>query len=48
MDDREQLACMKKHARENAMSKSWDAVFESVYDGYRLAYELREKSFKRK
>lgn len=48
MDDREKLAGMKKFARENAMSKSWDAVFESVYDGYRLAYELREKNFKRK
>lgn len=48
MDDREKLACMKKHARENAMSKSWDAVFESVYEGYRLAYDLREKTSKRK
>lgn len=48
MDDREKLAEMKRAARETAMSKSWDAVFESVYDGYRLAYELREKNFKRK
>lgn len=48
MDDRKKLAEMKKLARENAMSKSWDAVFESVYDGYRLAYELRERNFKRK
>ncbi len=48
MDDRDKLSQMKKLARENAMSKSWDAVFESVYDGYRLAYELREKNFKRK
>lgn len=48
MDDREELAKMKKLARENAMSKSWDAVFDSVYDGYRLAYELRERNFKRK
>lgn len=48
MNDREKLAEMKGHARENAMSKSWDAVFESVYDGYRLAYELRKKNFNRK
>ncbi|NOT48779.1 MAG: glycosyltransferase [Acidobacteria bacterium] len=48
MDDREKLAEMKSNARENAMSKSWDAVFESVFDGYRLAYELREKNFKQK
>ena len=48
MDDRGELAEMKKHARESAMSKSWDAVFESVWDGYRLAYELRNKNFKRK
>lgn len=48
MDDREKLAEMKKNAREYAMSKSWDAVFESVYAGYALAYELREKNGKRK
>lgn len=48
MDDREKLAEMKRLARESAMSKSWDAVFESVYDGYRLAYELRERNFKPK
>lgn len=48
MEDREKLAEMKKLARENAMAKSWDAVFESVYDGYRLAYDLRDKSSKRK
>ncbi len=47
MDDREKLAEMKKHARANAMSKSWDAVFESVYDGYRLAYELGQKDPRR-
>ena len=46
MDDREELARMKKYSREAAMSKSWDAVFESVYDGYRLAYMLRQKNSK--
>lgn len=48
MDDREKLAYMKSKSRENAMSKSWDAVFESVFDGYRIAYDLREKNPKRK
>jgi phosphatidylinositol alpha 1,6-mannosyltransferase len=48
MDDSEELARMKQNARESAMSKSWDAVFESVFDGYRLTYELRNKDFKRK
>jgi glycosyltransferase involved in cell wall biosynthesis len=48
MDDCQLLAEMKKNARETAMSKSWDSVFDSVYDGYQLAYELREKNFKRK
>ncbi len=47
MDDREKLAEMKAAAREYAMSKSWDAVFESVYDGYRTAYEMRERNHKR-
>ncbi len=48
MDDREKLAEMKKAARQSAMSKSWDAVFDSVYEAYKMAYELREKNFKRK
>ncbi len=48
MGDRERLAQMKKMAREAALTKSWDAVFESVYEGYRIAYELRNKNFKRK
>ncbi len=48
MDDRETLARMKSSARENAMSKSWDAVFESVYEGYRIAFDLRERNVKYK
>lgn len=48
MDDREKLSEMKRNARAAAMTKSWDAVFESVYDGYQLSYELRERNFKRK
>lgn len=40
MSDRDKLAAMKIKARENAMSKSWDAVFESVYDAYKKTYEI--------
>lgn len=42
MDDRDSLARMKEAARETAMSRSWDSVFEGVYDGYRTAYALKE------
>ena len=45
MDDAEELSRMKKAARENAMAKSWDAVFESVYAGYRTAYDLRDRRY---
>ena len=34
MDDRERHAEMKQNAREFASSRSWDAVFESVYSAY--------------
>src|SRR5215213_2671143 len=43
MDDPGKRATMKKHARANAMSSSWDAVFESVYDAYREAIEIAEQ-----
>ena len=43
MDNREKLATMKKKARANAMSSSWDAVFEAVYDAYREAIEIAEQ-----
>lgn len=43
MDNAEKLATMKKQARDNAMSSSWDAVFEAVYDAYREAIEIAEK-----
>lgn len=41
--DREKLAKMKLDSRENALSKSWDAVFESVYDGYAEAIKLEDE-----
>lgn len=42
LNDAEKLAEMKRQARENAMSSSWDAVFETVYDAYREAIEIAE------
>lgn len=45
MDNPDKLQEMKKKSREFAMSRSWDAVFESVYEAYDVAYEmnLRQK-----
>jgi len=43
MNDAEKLAEMKKRSRAAAMSSSWDAVFEAVYDAYREAIEIAEK-----
>jgi len=43
MDNPEKLATMKKKSRANAMSSSWDAVFEAVYEAYREAIEIAEK-----
>ena len=39
---RERLPAMRAAARHYALSQSWDAVFESVYDAYRFA--LRPKA----
>ena len=43
MDDREKLAKLKRNSREFAMSRSWDAVFESVYEAYREAIAIAEE-----
>jgi phosphatidylinositol alpha 1,6-mannosyltransferase len=48
MENREKLAELKRNAREYAMSRSWDAVFESVYDAYREAIDLAEKGRQKK
>ncbi|MEO6333523.1 MAG: glycosyltransferase [Pyrinomonadaceae bacterium] len=37
IDDPEKLARMKKQSLDFALTRSWDAVFESVYDTYREA-----------
>lgn len=42
MNDAERLSTMKQKSRAAAMSSSWDAVFEAVYDAYREAIEIAE------
>lgn len=37
MDNPEKLARMKRESREFALSRSWDTVFENVYDAYAAA-----------
>lgn len=46
MDNSEKFAKMKESSREFALSRSWDAVFESVYDAYRKAVETTKKTNK--
>lgn len=48
MNDAEMLAEMKRKSRAAAMSSSWDAVFEAVYDAYREAIEITERQKKEK
>ena len=43
MDNPEKLATMKKASREFALSCSWDAVFEAVYDAYAEAIDISEE-----
>jgi glycosyltransferase involved in cell wall biosynthesis len=43
-EDRELLNRMKLRSREEVMERSWDSIFESVYDGYRDAIRLAEKA----
>ena len=41
MDNPEKLAEMKRNSREFALSRSWEAVFESVFDAYQAAFESK-------
>lgn len=41
MDNREKLLKMKEASREFALSRSWDSVFDSVYDTYRECIRQR-------
>ncbi len=42
LDNPEKLAKMKQASREFALSRSWDSVFDGVYDAYLEARKLRE------
>lgn len=42
IDDRAKLDEMKRLSRESAMSRSWDSVFEGVYDAYAEAIKITE------
>lgn len=48
LENPEKLDEMKRRSRECAMSSSWDAVFEAVYDAYREAIEISEKQLSEK
>ncbi len=43
LDNPETLAKMRKAAREFALSRSWDTVFEGVYQSYADAVEIAKK-----
>jgi glycosyltransferase involved in cell wall biosynthesis len=47
LDDPEKLSKMKKASREFALSRSWDAVFDGVYDAYHEAKQLRQSKQKK-
>lgn len=42
------LARMKDHARDFAVSRSWDAIFEGVYDAYLETVEIAEQQLEEK
>jgi phosphatidylinositol alpha 1,6-mannosyltransferase len=43
INERDTLVAMKEAARDRALSKSWDSVFEGVYDAYREAIRMSDK-----
>lgn len=48
LENPEKLAEMKKNARDFSLSRSWDTVFESVYEAYteaiKIAEEIKQKA----
>ncbi|NNE65107.1 MAG: glycosyltransferase [Pyrinomonadaceae bacterium] len=48
MDNREKLLKMKEASREFALSRSWDSVFESVYEAYRECIRQKQKAIENK
>lgn len=47
-DDRKKLNEMKKTSREFALSRSWDAVFERVYQAYDECYRIQQEELNSK
>jgi glycosyltransferase involved in cell wall biosynthesis len=43
LDDPEKLAKMKESARESALERSWDSVFEKVYQAYDETLKIAEE-----
>lgn len=43
MDNRQNLLKIKESSREFALSRSWDSVFDGVYDTYRRCISLKKK-----
>lgn len=43
MDNPQKLAKMKEASRASALSRSWDSVFETVYDAYAEAIKITEE-----
>ena len=48
MDDPSLLHSLKQRSRESAMSRSWDSVFESVYNAYREAFDITQAKLARR
>ena len=48
MENPEKLHQMKRLARESALSRSWNSVFDSVYDAYREAISLSRSNLAQK
>ncbi|REJ79503.1 MAG: glycosyltransferase family 1 protein [Acidobacteria bacterium] len=46
MNDRDQLLKMKEFARNHAQTRSWDSVFDTVYDSYRRCIYLKKNEKK--
>lgn len=48
MDNPDRLLEMKELSREHSYARSWDAVFDGVYDAYEKAIEIAEEQKSRK
>lgn len=48
MDNRAKLLKMKEQSREFALSRSWDSVFDYVFDTYRECIKQRQESWSKK